>query len=458
MQQASEIKSMPYTYTLPTSVSFTGKGLLGYIFGPLHQGDLDVYYVEVEKGHDTFMVSKKIARTYYVLSGSGYFTINNAKHDVCSGTLVDVPPKVEYSYSGKMTLIVFARPRWFSGNDTHTRWNPDVVRRDSPCELGRASWPAQLVRLRIFGKSPASLYLRLNERLWKHLPSSISSLSPMRSYGSFLNVLARMQGIRAQAFSTYFLRNRPELELIRRLLEPKRDGETLRVAVLGCSTGAEAYSVAWRIRSARPGLKVILNAVDISNQAVEFAKRGVYSLRSSELTDTTIFDRVTTAEMDQLFERDGEVAAVKSWIREGIQWRVADAGEPEILDVLGRQDMVVANNFICHMDVCEAERCLRNIARLVGPDGYLFVSGIDLDVRTKVARELGWNPVQELLEEIHDGDPSCKGCWPCHYGGLEPFNKKRRDWRIRYAAAFQLAEASKLQQEREKLPELLARN
>jgi len=442
VQQASETKSMPYTYTLPTSVSFTGKGLLGYTFGPLNQEDLEIYYVEVEKGHDTFMVSRKIARTYYVLSGSGYFTINNRKYDVRSGMLVEVPPKVEYSYSGKMTLIVFSRPRWFSGNDTHTRWNPDVVRRDSPCGVGRASWPTQLVRSRIFGKSPAGLYLRLNERLWNHLPSSFTSLGPMRSYGSFLNFLARMLGVRAQALSTYFLRNRPELELIRRLLEPKSDGETLRVAVLGCSTGAEAYSVAWKIRSARPGLKLILHAVDISKQAVEFAKQGFYSLKSSELTNTGIFDRMTTAEMEQLFDIDGEMAAVKSRIKEGIQWHVGDVGEPEILDVLGPQDMVVANNFLCHMDASEAERSLRNIARLVSPDGYLFVSGIDLDVRTKVARELGWNPVRELLEEIHDGDPSCKGCWPCHYGGLEPLNRKRRDWRIRYAAVFQLASAA----------------
>lgn len=433
---------MPYIHTLPTSASFTGKGLLGYTFGPLSQKDLEIYYVEVEKGHDIFMVSKTIARTYYVLSGSGYFTIENRKYDVRPGVLVEVPPKVEYSYSGKMTLIILSRPRWFSGNDTFTRWNPDVVRRDSPYGVGRVSWPTQLVRSRIIGKSPAELYLRFNQQLWNRLPSSFTSLGLMRSYGSFLNVLARMQGVRAQAFSTYFLRNRPELELIRRLLEHKSRGDTLRVAVLGCSTGAEAYSVAWRIRSARPDLKIIFHAVDISKQAVELAKQGVYSLRSSELINTNIFDRMTTAEIDQLFDRHGEVAAVKSWIKEGIQWHIADAGEAEILDVLGLQDMVIANNFLCHMDAYEAERSLRNIARLVRPDGYLFVSGIDLDVRTKVARELGWNPVRELLEETHDGDPSCRDCWPCHYGGLEPLNKKRLDWKIRYAAVFQLALAA----------------
>ena len=31
-----------------------------------------------------------------------------------------------------------------------------------------------------------------------------------------------------------------------------------------------------------------------------------------------------------------------------------------------------------------------------------------------------------------------KTFWPWHYAGLEPLNKKRGDWKRRYAAAFQL--------------------
>ena len=69
------------------------------------------------------MKSRKIARTYYILSGSGYFTIANTKHDVQAGILFEVPPGVEYCYSGKMTMIGVSKPRWFAGNDKATRWN-----------------------------------------------------------------------------------------------------------------------------------------------------------------------------------------------------------------------------------------------------------------------------------------------------------------------------------------------
>jgi SAM-dependent methyltransferase len=429
---------MAYVHSLPTAASFTGKGLLGYAFTLLHQKDLDVYYIEVEKGHDVFMISKKITRTYYVINGNGYFTIDNQRYEVYPGILVEVPPKVEYCYSGKMALLAFAKPRWFRGNDRFTKWNPDVIHRDVPSVVDRGSRASRLIKARLLGKSPVGGYLRLNQRLWNTLPSTLTALRPVRKYGDFLHRLARIQCSREQAFSTFFLRNRPELELIRRKLGLKSNGETVRVAVLGCSTGAEAYSVAWRIRSARPDLKLTLTAVDISKQAVEVAKAGVYSLKTPQVTGTTIVERMTGGEIDELFDRNRELLSVKPWIREGIKWHVRDVGESQIPELLGPQDMVVANNFLCHMNASEAERCLRNIAQLVSPGGYLFVSGIDLDIRTKVASDLEWQPVEELLEDIHEGDPYLRSCWPCHYGGLEPLNKRRKDWKKRYAAVFQL--------------------
>jgi chemotaxis methyl-accepting protein methylase len=80
-----------------------------------------------------------------------------------------------------------------------------------------------------------------------------------------------------------FLRNRPALELIRRLAEQKAHGATLRIAVLACSIGAEVYSILFTIRSARPDLKVVLQAVDISKEILNFAERGVYDPSTSTL-------------------------------------------------------------------------------------------------------------------------------------------------------------------------------
>jgi chemotaxis methyl-accepting protein methylase len=423
--------------------------------------DLEVLYVESEKGHDTFMVCRGVYRVYYVLAGTGFFTIDDREYGVQPGVLIDVSPEVEYSYSGRMTMLVFCRQRRFHRRDRWTRWNQDVVGIEDPWPLVAGSWLTKLIRVRIFGKSPINAFLRVHQRVWKMLPSGFLSLRLVNWFGRFLHALARIQGVRAQTYETLFLRNRPELDLIRNLVGERSVSDTVRVAVLGCSTGPEAYSIAWAIRTARPDLKLVMRAVDISKKAVDFARRGVYSLKAeagaqeihnhlargvwrlsrpgSELVGAEIFERMKPAEMNEFFDLDGDEAFVKSWIKDGIEWRVGDVKAPDILDAIGPQDLVVASNFLCDMEATEAERCLRNIARLVSPGGYLLVSGIDLDLRTKVASDLEWLPLQEMLDEIHEGDPSMRNAWPFHYGGLEPLDKRRADWRTRYAAVFQTA-------------------
>jgi SAM-dependent methyltransferase len=293
-------------------------------------------------------------------------------------------------------------------------------------------------RLQVLGKSPANLYLRLNEWVWHRLPSPLRDLHLIRSYGGWLHDLVCLGARREQYFGTFFLRNRPALELIRRLCERKIHGATLRVAVLGCSIGAEVYSIVWTIRSARPDLKIVLQAVDISKEILNFAEKGVYGPDASAFVGASVFERLTVHERREIFDWEGDQAKVKSGLREGISWKLGDAADPGLIGALGSQDIVVGSNFLCHMAPVDAEKCLRNMARLVGSGGHLFVSGVDLDVRTKVAVDLGWKPMPELLTDVHDGDPSIRADWPWRWWGLEPLDQRKPDWQIRYAAVFQV--------------------
>jgi SAM-dependent methyltransferase len=293
-------------------------------------------------------------------------------------------------------------------------------------------------RFEVLGKSPASLYLRLNRWIWNSLPERVRDFDLVRWYGTWLHILVCLRARRQQYFGTFFLRNRPELELVRDLCEQKVRGAVLRIAVLGCSIGAEVYSILFTIRSARPDLKVILHAVDISQEILDFGEKGIYGPHTSAFVGASIFERLTAREKQEMFDWEGEQAKVKPWLREGITWKLGDAADPKLVRVLGLQDMVVASNFLCHMAPLDAEACLRNMARLVEPGGHLFVSGVDLDVRSKVATDLGWTPIPKLLAEIHDGDPSVRADWPWQWWGLEPLDQQRLDWQIRYAAAFQV--------------------
>jgi hypothetical protein len=284
--------------------------------------------------------------------------------------------------------------------------------------------------------SPIGIYLRINRALWKRLPTALLDTRAACWYGGILHTLVCRSANRQQFFGTFFLRNRPELELIRRVIQSRPQGSMLRIAVLGCSTGAEVYSLLWTIRSARLDLKLQTHALDISPHILSIAEAAVYTDESCQQLGRSIFERLSTTERQDMFDWDGEKATVKPWIRAGITWHVGDAADAGLIRALGPQDIVLASNFLCHMPPPLAEACLRNVARLVDYGGHLFVLGVDLSVRSKVARDLGWQPVPDLIREIHNGDPTLRGDWPWEWWGLEPLDDKRHDWRSRYAVAY----------------------
>jgi mannose-6-phosphate isomerase-like protein (cupin superfamily) len=110
---------------LPNKSSYSQKGLSGYRF-PLKNLNVEIYFVDVKQGHDTFLISKKCAHIYYILYGRGFFVIRNKKHAVKAGMLIELPPKIEYTYSGRMKLLLIMNPPWFKGNDKLTKMNPSV--------------------------------------------------------------------------------------------------------------------------------------------------------------------------------------------------------------------------------------------------------------------------------------------------------------------------------------------
>ena len=280
----------------------------------------------------------------------------------------------------------------------------------------------------------------VNEGLWRRLPNRLRESRPMRFYGSRMHLIVCRRSTREMYLGTMFLRNRPALELMRRLADTRPPGSTFRIVVLGCSIGVEVYSIIWTIRSTRPDLDLVVRAVDVSAEALEMGERGIYGPEAVDMVQWPIFERMTDAERRDIFDWDGDRASVKPQLRTGVSWHLADACDAGLVGLLARHDLVVASNFLCHMDAEDAEVCLRNLASLVTSGGHLVTLGVDLDVRSNVARDLGWKPVEELRDEIHDGDPAVRADWPWHWWGLEPLDRRRPDWQLRYASVFRIGE------------------
>jgi mannose-6-phosphate isomerase-like protein (cupin superfamily) len=114
-----------YLINLPGKPSFSQKGFDGFTF-PLNSKGLEIDLVDVKQGHDNYIISKKCTLIYYVLEGEGTFDVNNEKFNVKAGNLVEVPPGIEFAYSGKMKLLLIVQPPWFEGNEEVTKKNLDV--------------------------------------------------------------------------------------------------------------------------------------------------------------------------------------------------------------------------------------------------------------------------------------------------------------------------------------------
>src|SRR5215475_10977577 len=162
--------------------------------------------------------------------------------------------------------------------------------------LARSNSMTKIVEFSMPRESSVDFYLRLNGWLWRRLPANFKEARPMRFYGRRLHKLVSRRSKRRQYTGTFFLRNRPALELMRRLAAQKANGSTLKIAVLGCSIGAEVYSISSTIRRARPDLVIDLCAVDNSPEVLQVAREAVYSSQTSSFVGSSIFERLTDAE------------------------------------------------------------------------------------------------------------------------------------------------------------------
>lgn len=100
---------MKYVKVKPRKPTFSQKGLDGFMF-PLENKNVEVYFVDSQKGHDNFVVAKTISHIYYVLKGNGTFYLNDKEYKAKKEMVVEIPPKTEFAYTGKMKLLLIMNP------------------------------------------------------------------------------------------------------------------------------------------------------------------------------------------------------------------------------------------------------------------------------------------------------------------------------------------------------------
>ncbi|MFO7596361.1 MAG: chemotaxis protein CheB, partial [Desulfocurvibacter africanus] len=192
---------------------------------------------------------------------------------------------------------------------------PEVPHGDKDASLKKVF---QLVRLKTghdFSRyKPSTILRRIERRMVLH------RINDLQGYAAFLE----KDGSEAKAlFSelligvTHFFRD-PEAfeslarEVLPQILDNKAEGESLRIWVPGCSTGEEAYTLAMLIVEflavSNKALKVQIFCTDVDPEALEVARRGVYS--------ENIAADISPERLGRFFYKEGKSYRVAKEIRD----------------------------------------------------------------------------------------------------------------------------------------------
>jgi len=240
---------------------------------------------------------------------------------------------------------------------------------------------------------------------------------------------------RADKTFTRFMRARTQFEALTEAVVPAfaaRDNrQPLRILVMGCSNGAEPYSIASVLMTRHKDLHFAIDAYDLSSAMIGQARSGRFTKDEVITAHPPPDDFLVTT-----FERNGDAFIVRPAIAQRVNFGVADIFDTATIERIGRADIVFAQNVLINFSRPLARKAFHNVCRLLKEQAVLFIDGMDIDLRRDLTRAARLVPLDYKIREIHDDARIVRGeAWPWVYWGLEPF-AERRGWRERYATIF----------------------
>lgn len=209
--------------------------------------------------------------------------------------------------------------------------------------------------------------------------------------------------------------------------------EPLKILVFACCSGEEAFSLSYVLRRHFPELRYSIRGYDIVGDVIEKAKAGLFTLEEASWGPF-----VTDELLGEMFEPAGEgLLRVKAQIREPITFAEGNLLDRPFMESLGQADIVFAQNVLFHLPRAQARVAFRNIHDVLTAGGALFINGVDTDMRAQMTKRLGLEPLEYLVEEIHNDARVDRGnAWAGSYVGRKPFTRSGRDWLRRQATIF----------------------
>jgi two-component system CheB/CheR fusion protein len=172
---------------------------------------------------------------------------------------------------------------------------------------------------------------------------------------------------------TSFFREPDSFEILKdmaipQLLKSKKSGDTLRVWVVGCSTGEEAYSIAIILRECLDDLKpdghhkIQIYATDIDKEAIDVARQGTYP--------ASISADVSQERLQRFFMKEDDRYRIRNEVREMIVFAQQNVlTDPPFI----RLDLLSCRNLLIYLNSETQKKLLPIFHYSLEAGGFLFL-------------------------------------------------------------------------------------
>jgi chemotaxis protein methyltransferase CheR len=156
------------------------------------------------------------------------------------------------------------------------------------------------------------------------------------------------------------------------LVKSRGTQRKLRFWSAASSSGQEAYSLAITMQENLPsGWSYEIMGSDISTEMVKRAETAEYS-------QVEVNRGLPAAQLVQYFERAGAHWRVMPALRRNVSFKLMNLTAP--LPPMPPFDVIFLRNVLIYFDVATKKDVLRNVARLLRPDGWLFLGAAETTI------------------------------------------------------------------------------
>jgi chemotaxis protein methyltransferase CheR len=156
------------------------------------------------------------------------------------------------------------------------------------------------------------------------------------------------------------------------LVKSRATTRKVRVWSAASSSGQEAFSLAITLQEALPpGWNYDIMGTDISTEMVKRAETAEYS-------QVEVNRGLPAAQLVQYFERAGAHWRITQALRRNVSFRLMNLTAP--LPVMQPFDVIFLRNVLIYFDVATKRTVLQNVAKLLRPDGWLFLGAAETTI------------------------------------------------------------------------------